>query len=443
MDDTTKVFVPHDGMDGQSTSAARPSVVSPSLWKRLRKRLTVQSSEWVVVDRHNSGFYEISEVNFKPTVSMEDLEVELRGTRQGSIEKYFTTPVDIFVSSVTSRRFPRWLVWLFPFLRLWPPPLEQRLAKYDAERFGEIEKPFRELIDKTVEVFLCNMLKNSIEKRRRQFFAILVNAVLSVAAVDWLFVRYPTPLSWVLAPVGIVLLSWQVVLRVYKKKSGERFDLYQYALRSSVDNASRPIMERMYSLGGSIEQYVSRIDGLRTEGEKVSDLDKKQDPDLKDGQAFLWMQMMLWLGIRDLGLETHLRNKMETAEKIQTIYDAFGYVMATFVFLCALVPESVFAYGYFMEALSLSPHLHDVRALMGLLPVISKFMIMVAAILFAARISRLSYINWSSTRHILEKYFQTEKWTTFSKLNLDVRLAARVQKAVAEIKVLKDKLGPH
>jgi hypothetical protein len=405
--------------------------------RRERRGRRIASTDWATVAPSGYGLLQIASVNIDPEVTYADLEQADRKAQLASVNTYFTTPVDIFSSFRTAEEATGWRPRMFDFFYLWPVPLERRLMAYDQRRFGDTDADMRSLIDTAISVYEYNVFQYMLVKRSLQLLALALLAVITglalfgaralLAGGVWMHLAPLAGLAAVAAVTGIYA-GWNGT--IYKR-------YYVHAVEHSVNRVSRPIADRMTSIGKCIEEYASHIDRSLTGGEHGHAPRSVPDRELNGGESFMRAQMLLWLPIRVLGIEWALRNRMEAAEKRHAIYAGTGFLLTLALLGAFLIVQA----GMALLA-SLAPHPAPANALdwtsWGLIGLLG-----FCATAAGLYVSQRSYYNpaWNPAKHIMEQYFDTAKWSTFSKLEMDVRLAARVQRAMFEIAELDQKVG--
>ncbi|MFZ5670514.1 MAG: hypothetical protein ACOY4K_13560 [Pseudomonadota bacterium] len=425
-------------------TAPRPAEASFAV--RRRPWGKVDSTRWAEVIRTDFGLLQVGKVSVKSEVTYAELEQISREEQQRAVDTYFTTPLGIFSSYQTSTAPRGWREHVFDFLYLWPEPLEKRLIVHDTKRFGRTDEDIRSLVDTSVSVFEHNVFRYMVLKRTLQAFALAAVLAVSAAAIAWPEAKdSASGYNWPLLASAAGLPALWVIVRLYVAANTMLYDqYYRHAVKYTVDHVSRPIRERMMSIRNCIEEYASHIDRLLGGGEEMHNAARARDRELKDGHAFLRTQMLLWLPVRTLGIEWSIRNRMETAEKNHAIFAGVGFLLAGLILLGFLAAQGAVLALLLQNKAQASDGMAFLRAVSD--PVFAmRLVLAVLAIAATVYVSFLSYYKtaWNPAKHLLEEYFDTTEWMTFSKLEMDVRLAARVQRAMIEIEELNRKIGPH
>lgn len=410
----------------------RNSAQAPPTARRAR-RSGVESTPWAEVLPTHWGLLQVGKVNVKSEVTYTELEQVSRDEQQRAVDTYFTTPLGIFSSYQTSTAPQGWREHVFDFLYLWPEPLERRLIVHDTRRFGATDADIRSLVDTSISVFEHNVFRYMLLKRALQVGALATLLAMTVAAI-FAPAGGQDRFQWPLFGPALAIVGIWVAARIYIFLNGMLYEqYYQHAIKYTVDHVSRPIRERMMSIRNCIEEYASHIDRLLSGGEAMHDAARVRDRELNTGHAFLRTQMLLWLPVRTLGIEWAIRNRMETAEKKHAIFAGIGFVFASLILLAFL---AVFGVVLWLTLHRPGPVTLEVLG--------ARLALIAFAIVATGWISFLSYYKaaWNPAKHLLEEYFDTTEWMTFSKLEMDVRLAARVQRAMIEIEELNRKIGP-
>jgi len=148
--------------------------------------------------------------------------------------------------------------------------------------------------------------------------------------------------------------------------------------------------------------------------------------------------MILWLWQRAISVETHLRNELVAANKLHSLKDLHGLTLALLIWFSMSIPPVA---GAVFAILSLDGKSGTLALYLGL----TKAVIALGTLYFVARISWQSYYSqeWSSASDILKEYFDTSKWWGAHKLDVHIRLPARLQKAFNVINHKDSQVGRH
>ena len=408
---------------------------------RRGKLSVADSNEWLDVIEIGRGLKEISELRYRAELTLSDLEAVPREEYQDATTAYFSTPVEIFSSdNEEATHLPRWLLRICPFFSIWPKPLELRIEEYDARRYGNTDADVRNSLQKLIEIFSANLWANIKRKRWIQLWWVLVQGIVSALTVYFLPLA-PSALAG-LGCIALYAILTVGIIKIFHINTRNQFKYhYAPALKNSCDAVSRAISDRMRTLSVIVEQQARIVDGLRAKGE-AAPAGSSNDDDKRywEGHAFQGVQMMIWLPIRVLGLETCLRNKFETARKIYAKRDARGFFLTWLIFFCSATPAVYFLIDYagrFFRAAgsALQPLDFGVPGLL-----LMQLAIIVTFLVVAFVLSRRSYYNldWNSGKDTLKEHFDTSTWATFANSGFDRRLAVRVQLAMDYIYFLNN-----
>lgn len=330
---------------------------------------------------------------------------------------------------------------------LWPGLLEERLQMITESMFPNADADVRRVIDKFADTFLDN---NWMYVRLKRLFQAIAIICFNIAAAPALFaysalsVYFPEPILTVSLGIwggfwcllGLILFNW-LNGTVFENK-------YIQTLQNTTNNVSNVIMKRMQALNELHKDYCNKIQQIQEHGEWIADRDINlikdlKDSELKDGGSFFATQMLIWLAKRLEYIELHLLHSMHTAQTIHALLTVASYVGYLVIAALGLMPLMVFAIFQFAGIVQFtgSPSFAMwVQIVAGL-----------AAATLIILVSHQSYYRskWNSGKSILQERLNVSKggagWDTFAKLEFDVKLAARSQRAMARIKLLWDRIG--
>lgn len=401
--------------------------------RRRGKPVPQHSNQYVEVENIGFGMWEIqsSGIHVHSMLTMADLEAQPRDERQAAIDAYFDTEIEIFDHGPPrpSSAFVNWLKRYVMLVALYPTSLERREMREDEKRIGATDADVHSLIEKIAELFLHNLKSYIRRKRRYQWLACLAAEIAAGGALFWGLGHDPAWMTCVLTVAGY-LAALAAIGFLFAARNAYVFGtVYKHALQNSTHRISQRLSERMIAISKCIEEYVRSIDSLLAKGEKIERHETKaEDNSFETGRAYLWTEMVFWLWLRARAMETHLRNRMEAASKEHAFADFSGQRRAVAIWLLFSIPP-ILAGAYALYTADVH------HGWPPLIAAISRVAIAAFTLAFVFEVGRLSYYNpeWSSAKQILEEYFDTHLWWGSHKLKIHERIAARVQKAFAEI----------
>jgi len=416
-------------------NTGQPVVVPSSAKAEPRKKDSryVRQEDWAFVK--SAGWF-MHEIDDSPIVANVDIDSSpsARTKLRAAMSMYFDTLIDVFPKSwdqsTTHRSLLRRMISsLKPgFIELWPEYMEERLKKITEAKFGVIDKEVRKLIEELTKVFLHNMSWYMFWKRIFQAVALAAEALVALSFIqswgwvpNWTVMLRPGPnaaTSFEALP-AFILLSMTIFGAFLVVNAYLFHKVYSHALKISVDVVANKMKDRMASLHMEYLQYVSNLEGLRTDGQFVSEeiINRNIDAELSNFDGFYYFQVLLWLAKRVEYMEAHLFYEMAIAQR--------KYAIRNFIAWSATL--AILGGGlFFLWA-------HAIRG-------DSEFAVWIMALAsaFMVVISWFSYYfqKWNSGKYILKNHFGAKMadWWTSDKFRLDATLGARYQRALARIR---------
>jgi len=423
--------------------------------------------------------------NVDPDISIEDLESIPRETRREDMDLYFRAKIEVFEAD-QAQSDSSWVLWtvrlaafaaplvvaafvvlgawwlggtdvgiagavvlvlsglwaaslywkneLIP-ANLWPGFFEQRLLQFTERRFGEAGRDMRQLISRLIHVFLDNLRTFIRRKRLLQAgatFGVTVPAFVLLWLPDAWLPSDNVPLALFAAGVGFLVFTaadWW-----FGYVNGHLHEHYSTALEHSARDVSIKITQRMKSLSQIITQYITKLQEIQQKGEKVpgaagaAQLENMRDEQLQDGSGFFYIQTILFLAKNNEHLELFLWDEVHRSRREHMMLDARGFALTLSVLLFFAGIQA------FALVLSANEIMVDGEGLRGWFAGALAMAGLVMSWVFAER----SYASpaWTSGADILEKRFDSADWDTYAKLKIDVKLAARFQRAIYWIRDL-------
>jgi hypothetical protein len=329
--------------------------------------------------------------------------------------------------------------------KIWPGLMEERLGDAIRRKFPNTDSKIRAVIDRYEDVFLDN---NWMLVRLKRFFqagAILLFYVAAAAPLALGLRNAPAIATYGLAAAIAGFVVW---LFFFMNKYIYT-NMYSQSLRVSAQKVENLILERMTSINVLLVHTITHITQLMQQGERPKrDANKMDDSDLKDDyDTFFAMQTLMWLAKRLEYIELHLHNTLHTLLTVEGVMSVAGLVMTISICTLGILPAACLL-------------VHDVEMLRAGLeagqlsaasyPIIAEATIALLTILFTIWISYVSYSNekWnpmktkSSDKSLLEEHFELKfQSQTYEKQELDVKLAARAQRAMFAVHSYFDRLG--
>lgn len=330
---------------------------------------------------------------------------------------------------------------------LWPGLLEERLQAITEKIFPHADADVRRVIDKFADTFLDN---NWMYVRLKRLFQAIALACFNIAAAPALFL-YDLLIPLVPAQFLVIALAvwggfWSILgIILFNWLNGTVFEnKYIQTLQNTTNNVSNVIMKRMQALNELHKDYCNKIQQIQEHGEWIANreidaLKDMKDSELKDGGTFFATQMLIWLAKRLEYIELHLLHSMHTAQTIHALLTVASYVGYLVIGALGLLPLLVFAIFKSSDPTFLAGE----GSLTGAVQII--FAVVAAALIFWTSAQSYYRSKWNSGKSILQDRLALSKagagWDTFAKLEFDVKLAARSQRAMAQIKLLWDRIG--
>lgn len=328
---------------------------------------------------------------------------------------------------------------------IWPGLMEERLGDAIRRKFPDTDSKIRAVIDRYEDVFLDN---NWMLVRLKRFFQ--AGAILlfyAGAAIPLAFVlRTGAPLIFGL--FSVVSAGFVVWLFFFLNKYIYT-NMYSQSLRVSAQKVENLILERMTSINVLLVHTITHITQLMQQGERPKrDANKMDDSDLKEEyDTFFAMQTLMWLAKRLEYIELHLHNTLHTLLTVEGVMSVAGLVISIAICMLGILPAAyVFVHDIEMLRIAIeSGHLGTANY-----PLVVEAAVALVTIVFAIWISYVSYSNekWnpmktkSSEKSLLEDHFELKfQAQTYEKQELDVKLAARAQRAMFAIHSYFDRLG--
>lgn len=345
------------------------------------------------------------------------------------------------------------MLWILRYLmrrfikdKIWPGLMEERLGDAIRRKFPNTDSKIRGVIDRYEDVFLDN---NWMLVRLKRFFqsgAILLFYALAAAPV-MVGLRMPAMILPLAAFAGLAAIF--VIWLFFFLNKYIYTNMYSQSLRVSAQKVENLILERMTSINVLLVHTITHITQLMQQGERPQrDANKMDDNDLKeDYDTFFAMQTLMWLAKRLEYIELHLHNTLHTLLTVEGVMSIAGLVMTIAIGMLGVLPA---AYMVFSAIETLRAGLETGQLSAADYPVIAQAAIAVITILFVIWISYVSYSNekWnpmktkSSEKSLLEDHFELKFGAqTYEKQELDVKLAARAQRAMFAIHSYFDRLG--
>lgn len=333
---------------------------------------------------------------------------------------------------------------------IWPGLMEERLRRMTERRFPRADVEIRQLINTFADVFLDNNLCYVSIKRLLQALAIAAFFVGAAPAV--LFLQLNAKIET--HPVTTTLVGiWLLLIPTVGYASFQYFNAhvfqnkYHQSLQRSAESVSRVIMVRLAAIERLFQYYCNSIDQIQAEGEAVAggrDLTGMHDQELQHHRGFYCMQVLIWLAKRMEYIENHLMYRMHAAQTMHAVISIGSFVSTIGIAIIGIAPALTIAWvpGVGAHPSTFLDYVHS-GTMFSL-----KLALAVLITLGTVLVSYQSYFNakWNSGRRILRDNFASQGldgWMTFKKLQFDLALAGRMQRALARIKFYADKVGPR
>lgn len=337
--------------------------------------------------------------------------------------------------------FLTWLINRYRKDGVWPGLMEERLSDSIRRKFPDADSQVRHVIDRYSDVFLDN---NWMLVRLKRFFQASAIALFLVLVVPLglLSQQFMVSRDWVSATLALCAVPAVILLisalfqffnhHVYTK-------LYSQSLRVSAQRVENLILERMTSINILLQHTINHITQLMQQGERPArDPSKLDDLDLREYDTFFAMQTLFWLAKRLEYIELHLHNSLHTLLTVEGVMDIAGRVRTLAIAIIGATPALIVA---FELVLTTAPTEWP--------SVIGPLVCVVLTLLFVAWVSHTSFANekWNpiklkSQTNLLEEHFELKfRAQTYEKQKLDVKLAARAQRAMFAIHAYFEKMG--
>lgn len=334
--------------------------------------------------------------------------------------------------------------------KIWPGLMEERLGAAIQTKFPNNDTDVRAVIDAYNHVFLDS---NWTLIRLKRFFQTISIFCFYLAAAPVLFFMYVGNALAAAIAAGVAFVVACLVVYCFELVNSHIYqDKYLQSLRVSAQHVSNLIRDRMNSISVLFRQTMISItqDSVRGEAPKADlSVSQVEDEGLKDYNGFFAIQTLMWLAKRLEYIELHLHNRIHALLTTEAILSIAGYVMYLSLLVmgiapavCLLVHAGVTLQAAAQQGATLAWGFPAVEAAVAL-----------GIILFTLWVSNRSYFNdaWnpmktqsSGTESVLDQHFDPRDlggWQTFAKQELDVKLAARFQRAMFFINEYYGKLG--